>query len=185
MEMSSFNRDALIEACLFASLSFVSVSKLAEFLQCKESEVNESLNRLSEKYKNENSGLFLVNKEGEVSITTKPILGESVAAFLQTRRSGFLSNAALEVLAIAAYNQPVTKTYISQVRGVSSSEVVESLVEKDLLCENGQLDLPGRPMGYVTTKKFLMVFNLDSLEDLPPIEEFADLIKNGESEQQE
>lgn len=184
MEISNYNKDALIEACLFASLSFVSISKLADFLQCDENEVKASLDRLSEKYKNENSGLFLVNKEGEVSITTKPLLGEGVASFLQTRRAGFLSNAALEVLAIAAYNQPVTKTYISQVRGVSSSEIVESLVEKDLLCENGQMDLPGRPMGYVTTKKFLMVFNIDSLSDLPPIEQFAEHL-NKESDETE
>lgn len=172
MDITNYNRTALLEACLFASPSYVTVAKLAEFMECSEEEVLASVETLSSRYERENSGLCLINKEGNLTITTKPMLGEAVAYFLQTRRFGVLSNAAYEVLAIAAYNQPVTKTYISQVRGIASSEVVESLVEKGLLRESGRIDLPGRPMGYVTTEKFLTVFNLDSLDSLPVPEEF-------------
>lgn len=172
MDMSSFNRTAMVEACLFASPSYVTAAKLAEFLECSEEEILASADELAIRYDRESSGLCLINKEGSLTITTKAMLGEAVAYFLQTRRFGILSNAAYEVLAIAAYNQPVTKTYISQIRGIASSEIVESLVEKGLLRESGRIDLPGRPMGYVTTEKFLTVFNLDSLDSLPVPEEF-------------
>ena len=119
---------------------------------------------LSERYAREESGLSLIEKNGNYTVGTKIILGEAVARFLKSRKSPYLSPAALEVLSIAAYNAPVTKTYIAQIRGIPSSEIVESLVEKNLLRENGKLDLPGRPMSYVT---FLAVFGLDSLDDLP------------------
>ena len=167
MDITSFDRTALLEACLFASPSYVPVAKLADFFGCTQEEVLASADLLSDRYSRENCGLCLINKGGNLTVTTKPMLGEAVAFFLQTRRFGILSNAAYEVLAIAAYNQPVTKTYISQVRGIASSEVVESLVEKGLLRESGRFDLPGRPMGYVTTEKFLTVFNLESLDQLP------------------
>lgn len=171
MDIAAYDRSALLEACLFASPSFVAVDKLAEFLLCSEEEVLAAAEILKSRYQLETSGLSLILKGDKLVLTTKPMLGEAVAYFLQTRRFGALSNAAYETLAIAAYNQPVTKTYISQIRGVASSEIVESLVEKGFLKENGHLDLPGRPMGYVTTEKFLTVFHLDSLDDLPVPEE--------------
>ena len=82
-----------------------------------------------------------------------------------------LSPAALETLTIIAYNQPVTKGFVENVRGVDSSGVVNSLVEKDLLAEAGRLDLPGRPIAYKTTENFLRAFRLSSLKDLPPLPE--------------
>ena len=85
----------------------------------------------------------------------------------------------METLAITAYDQPVTKTYISQIRGVSSGEVVEALVEKGLLAEDGKVDLPGRPMSYITTDRFLTVFGLSDISKLPEADfmtdELADL----------
>lgn len=178
MDISLYNKTALLEACLFASPSFVPVDKLAEFLECTSEEVYALTDKLSEKYLREDCGLALVVKSGTVTLTTKAQLGECVAIFLQTRRYGALSNAAYEVLAISAYNQPVTKTYISQVRGIASSEIVENLVDKGFLKESGHLDLPGRPMGYVTTEKFLTVFNLESLDDLPMTEEMKEAAAN-------
>jgi segregation and condensation protein B len=77
----------------------------------------------------------------------------------------------MEVLTIAAYNQPVTKAFVEHVRGVDSSSVVNSLVEKDLLCETGRLNLPGRPVAYKTTDNFLRAFGLESLADLPSLPE--------------
>ena len=99
-------------------------------------------------------------------------------------RTPGLSNAAMEALAIVAYNQPTTKTYVSQVRGVASSEVIESLVDKDLLEPQGRLDLPGRPMSYGTTDKFLTVFGLESLDALPSRELFMEGLAGIQNEDQ-
>ncbi len=93
---------------------------------------------------------------------------------LEIRRGTPLSQAALEVLAIVAYNQPVTKSFVEQVRGVDSASVVNSLVEKGLLEEQGRLEIPGRPIAYGTSAHFLRCFSLNSLADLPPVEQFLD-----------
>ena len=90
---------------------------------------------------------------------------------LEIKRSSALSPAALEALTVVAYNQPVTKAFVESVRGVDSSGVVNSLVEKGLLCEAGRLELPGRPIAYVTTDNFLRAFGLSSIKDLPPLPE--------------
>ena len=88
---------------------------------------------------------------------------------LESRRTAPLSQAAMEVLAIIAYNQPVTKSFIEQVRGVDSKSIVNSLVEKGLVEEAGRLELPGKPLAYKTSPNFLRCFGLDSLEELPPV----------------
>jgi segregation and condensation protein B len=85
------------------------------------------------------------------------------------RRRTPLSNAALEVLSVVAYNQPVTKSFIEQVRGVDCSGVVTTLIEKGLIEERGRLELPGKPLLYGTTKNFLRCFNLSDLTELPPL----------------
>ena len=95
-----------------------------------------------------------------------------VRAALELKRNTPLSQAAMEVLAIVAYNQPVTKSFVEQVRGVDSASVVNSLVEKGLLEEQGRLEIPGRPIAYGTSAHFLRCFSLTSLADLPPVEQF-------------
>lgn len=162
------NITALIEGILFASAEPVSSEQLSQFLGIEEDEILAELIALQKQYEHDYHGFRLIRHDKDFRFSTKPEYGEDVALFLAKKRPQ-LSNAALEVLSIAAYNQPVTKPYISQIRGVSSSEVVEALEEKGLLQEDGRLDLPGRPMSYVTTDKFLTVFGLDSLADLPPL----------------
>lgn len=162
------NITALIEGILFASVEPVSSEQLATFLGIDEEEILTELIALQHTYEKEHHGFRLVRHDKDFRFSTKPEYGEDVALFLAKKRPQ-LSNAALEVLSIAAYNQPVTKPYISQIRGVASSEIVEALEEKGLLQEDGRLDLPGRPMSYVTTDKFLTVFGLDSLADMPPL----------------
>lgn len=157
---------AALEAILFASSAPVYVAKAASSLGVTEQEVLDAMEVIAAECRRPERGLQLVRKGDGFRFVTKPDLGTTVASFLAARRPS-LSNAAMETLAIAAYNQPITKTYISQIRGVSSSEIVDALVEKGLLEENGNLDLPGRPMSFVTTDKFLTVFGLDSLDDLP------------------
>ncbi len=173
---------AAISAILFASATPVEIMKLAAHFDVTIETIAEAMEEIKSKLDAADCGIRLKETDGRYSLSTKPEYGESTAVFLEQRRTAFLSNAALETLAIAAYNQPVTKTYVSQVRGVSSSEVLESLVDKGLLQEAGRLDLPGRPMSYVTTDKFLTVFGLDSLDSLPKQEMFDE---NDGTEQEE
>ena len=164
---------AVTEAILYASPLPVELEKLAAVLDVDEDAAVAVLDSIAADCQSESRGIELVRKNDTFMFVTKKELGQTVSLYLSSRRAN-LSNAAMEVLAIAAYNQPVTKTYISQVRGVSSSEIVEALVEKGLLTEDGKIDVPGRPMGYITTEKFLTVFNLESLDDLPQKEVLQD-----------
>jgi len=173
-----------ISSIIFSSTAPVEAMKLAAHFEVTVEAVTEAVNEIKDQLENSKLGIRLKEIDGRYSLSTKPEYGESTAAFLDQRRAAFLSNAALEVLAITAYNQPVTKAYVSQVRGVSSAEVLESLVDKGLLEEAGRLDLPGRPMSYITTDKFLTVFGLDSLEDLPNRDAYSsDVPEDAEGEQ--
>ncbi|MBQ1183187.1 MAG: SMC-Scp complex subunit ScpB, partial [Clostridia bacterium] len=102
-------------------------------------------------------------------LCTRKEFAENIRAVLDLRRKAPLSQAALEVLAVIAYNQPVTKAYVEQVRGVDCSGVVSTLVEKGLLEEKGRLELPGRPLLYGTTANFLRCFGLKNLDELPDV----------------
>ena len=164
------NLNALIEGILFAAGTDVDTDGLASFLGEEPEVIQTVLVSLEQKYAAEEHGIRLVRHETSCRFSTKPELGPEIALFLSTRRPS-LSSAAMEVLAIAAYNQPITKPYVSQIRGIASGEIIDSLVEKGLLREDGKLNLPGRPMAYVTTEKFLTVFGLESLADLPSLQE--------------
>ena len=110
----------------------------------------------------------MVKMEDRYQLCTKTEYASYVRRALDIRRNTPLSQAAMEVLAIIAYNQPVTKAFVEQVRGVDCSGVLSSLMQKDLLEERGRLELPGRPLLYGTTETFLRCFQLSSIEDLPP-----------------
>ncbi len=113
--------------------------------------------------------LQIIRLEDKCQLTTRGEYAPIIKQALEIRRNAPLSQAALEVLAIVAYNQPVTKAFIEQVRGVDSSGVVGSLAEKGLIEEAGRLELPGRPISYKTTPAFLRVFGISSLEQLPAL----------------
>ena len=123
--------------------------------------------RLSERHEDAASGISLIELDGCYQFCTKAYLAVYVKRALELRKTPPLSKASLEVLAIVAYNQPVTRAYVEQVRGVDSSSIIASLVEKGLLEEAGRLELPGRPICYQTTPNFLRTFGLSSLEELP------------------
>lgn len=173
---------AAIKAILFASVQPVEAPKLAALFEMELGEITDILEEIKTEFDGRDSGFRLVQTDMRYQFSTKREYGEIVASYLEQRRAAFLSNAALEALAIIAYNQPTTKTFVSQIRGVSSAEVVESLAEKGLIEENGRLDLPGRPMSYITTDKFLTVFGLEDLSGLPK----TDLIAgDGQDEEEE
>ena len=157
------------EAIVFASGDPVSVSHMAQVLEISESAMEELMDCLMEEYNQEGRGIRLVKLDGYVQMCTACEYGETVRKALEMRRNIPLSQAAMEVLAVIAYNQPVTKAYVEQVRGVDCSAVISGLAAKGLVEERGRLELPGRPLLYGTTPDFLRCLNIHSLQELPPL----------------
>ena len=158
-----------LEAMLFASGDPVEAAKLAEVLDIDIETVTKMLGHLSAMYDERESGLMLIRVDNKYQICTRECHSEEVRKLLEIKKNTPLSNAAFEVLAIIAYNKTVTRSFIEQVRGVDCSGPISSLVQKGLIEEKGRLDLPGRPLVYGTTDRFLRCFSLNSLEDLPEL----------------
>ena len=161
----------VVEAVLFASGEPVDTQRLCEAAELVKDELDEVISSLRQKYSQPDSGIELLKLNDSYQLATKQEYAACVKSALEIKKNSQLSPAALETLTIIAYNQPVTKGFVENVRGVDSSGVVNSLVEKDLLAEAGRLDLPGRPIAYKTTDNFLRAFRLSSLNDLPPLPE--------------
>ena len=160
---------AAVEAMLFAYAEPIGADKLAQALQLPTASVESALEALHERCQKEDSGLCLLHLNTHWQLATKTEFAECIRRVLDTRRSIPLGPAAMETLTVIAYNQPVSRAFIEQVRGVDSSSSVSGLLEKGLIEEAGRLDLPGRPVAFRTTDVFLRCFGLSSLEDLPPV----------------
>ena len=158
-----------IEAMLFAHAEPVTAARLAEVLEIEQPSVERVLLALRDDYSEPGRGLCLLQLEDAWQLATKNQYAPPVKRILDTRRNAPLSPAALEVLAVIAYNQPVSRSFIEQVRGVDSSSTVTKLLDKGLIEEAGRLDLPGKPVAFQVTDTFLRVFGLGSLADLPPL----------------
>lgn len=157
-----------IEAILFAGGEPVSMERIAQVLGVRTYVVEDAVAVLQEKYNTPFGGIHLLVLENSAQFCTNPAYAQPVRDALDLKRNIPLSQAAMEVLAVVAYNQPVTKAFVEQVRGVDCSGVIGSLVQKGLLEERGRLELPGRPLLYGTTDTFLRCFQLSSIEELPP-----------------
>lgn len=166
---SKKNIIAKIEAMLFASGDAVEASKLAEVLNLDLESVTKMLGHLEDKYDENENGIRLVRIDGKYQLCTREEYADDVRALLEIKKNTPLSPAAFEVLAIVAYNKTVTKSFIEQIRGVDCSGSIANLVQKGLIEEKGRLDLPGRPLVYGTTDRFLRCFSLNSLDDLPDL----------------
>ena len=158
-----------LEAVLFASGEPMSIDRLALVFEVKPAKVVEAAEALSEKLTEQKSGLTLLRLENTYQLATNEVYADYIKKAFDIKRKTPLSPAALEVLAVVAYNQPVTKAFIEQVRGVDCSGVISTLLEKELIEERGRLELPGRPLLYGTTKNFLRCFSLSDLSELPPL----------------
>ncbi len=165
--------DNMLEAVLFACGDPVPIERLCALIGADESEIEEAAGRLADFYSFEERGMRLIRLERSYQLVSAPEYFETVRLALETRRPPKLTQAAIEVLAIIAYYQPVTRTYIEQVRGVDSSYTVSVLTERGLIEPCGRLDVPGRPMQFKTTDTFLRSFGLKSLEELPSIGDAA------------
>ncbi|MGN0649564.1 MAG: SMC-Scp complex subunit ScpB [Oscillospiraceae bacterium] len=174
---------ATIEAVLFASGDPIELSKLSEAAEIEEETVVRLVERLNDRYTEQESALYITKLGQSYQMTTRPQFAKAVKAALETRRQQPLSQAAMEVLAIVAYNQPVTKSFVGEIRGVDSSGVVNSLVERGLLEEYGRLELPGRPIAYKTSESFLRCFGLNGIDQLPAIPNSTDQINLDEYEE--
>lgn len=160
--------ECAVEAILFAAGYPVKYEKLAEVIGLSERDIRNLIENMSHGYRDR--GIQLLMFPDACQLSTKEIFAPYIREALGIKRGGNLSNSSLEVLAVVAYNQPVTRSYIDIIRGIDSSYAVTSLLDKGLIQAVGRLDAPGRPMLYGTTEKFLRVFGLSSLADLPETE---------------
>lgn len=163
------NLVSTLEAMLFAAGDPVEPAKLAEVLDIDIETIEKMLDYLGAQYDERGSGLMLIRVDNKYQICTREKYSEEVRKLMEIKKNAPLSNAAFEVLAVIAYNKTVTRSFIEQVRGVDCSGPISSLVQKGLIEEKGRMDLPGRPLIYGTTDRFLRCFSLNSLDDLPDL----------------
>lgn len=166
--------ESTLEAVLFAAGDAVSIDRLCEVLELPRETVLEAARELSSRYDFEQRGLMLRRIADKLQLCSRPMYAEAVRRVTETRKNASLSPAALEVLTIIAYRQPVTRAFIDQLRGVDSGGTLSSLAEKQMIEEAGRLEVPGRPILYRTTEHFLQAFALESLDDLPALPAFTD-----------
>ena len=176
-----------IEAILFAAGYPMRYDKLAEVLGLSVKDVKNMVREMAKHFEEEETshGIILLQFPTTCQLTTKEKYAPYIREALGIRRGGNLSASSMEVLAIVAYNQPVTRSFVDLVRGVDSSYAVTSLLDKGLIEAAGRMDAPGRPMLYVTTDKFLRVFGLNSLDELPETEALSVAAAQAESEAEE
>ncbi len=170
------NKKAILEGILFVSGDDgVSVNQIKEVLEIEDEEVDKLINLLKEEYDKEDRGITLAYLGNRYKLTTKKEHKDYYKKLVEDAESNTLSNAALETLAIIAYNGPVTRLDVDKVRGVYSGQMIRKLVSKGLIEDKGRSELPGRPILYDTTDMFLDFFGLSSKSDLPSMDTF---IKN-------
>ncbi len=169
--MKLIDLESVIEGILFVSGEPVSIGRLALVLDTEEETVTQACVKLRDMYVFERRGIRLVFLDKAVQLCSSPEYAETIRLALEARKPPKLSQQAMEVLAIIAYFQPVTKTYIEQIRGVDSSYTVGVLVNRGLIETCGRLSVPGRPLLYQTTQAFLRTFGVSSLDELPELPE--------------
>ncbi len=158
-----------VEAVLFAVAEPIPAERIAMAVGIDKQLAVSLLEDIQGELDERESGVCLLRYEDRYQLATRPVYADFVTKALDTRRNAPLSQAALEVLALVAYNQPVSRSFIDGVRGVDSSSPVQSLLSKNLIAEAGRLDLPGRPVSFKTTDVFLRCFGLRSLAELPSV----------------
>lgn len=169
----------ILEALIFVSEEPIKLKQLAEILpEETEGEIEQALLELGEDYDMRSGGLELREVAGGWRISTKPCYHEQIRTYLKSKPSAKLSLAALETLAVIAYKQPVTIPEILEIRGVSSSSAIKTLLDRRLISPRGRKECVGRPVMYGTSKEFLLQFGLKDLTELPSVEDFEELLTN-------
>lgn len=163
---------SMIEAILFAAGRPVTQKELVLSLEISEEDIENIIANMQEEYKQETRGIEIIKINQSYQLCTKKELQEFILPVVDKRNKPNLSNAALETLAIVAYNPKITRPEIEAIRGVSADACVYKLMEYGLIEEAGKVDLPGKPMSYRTTDDFLRMFGYSSLEELPELPKY-------------
>ena len=184
------NKEAVLEGLLFVvGDDGLTMSQIKDILSLNDEEAKEIIISLREKYEQEDRGIRINFLGNTFKLTTKKEHKEYYQKLLENPETNVLSQSALETLAIIAYNEPITRLTVDEIRGVSSREMIKKLVAKGLIKEIGRSELPGRPILYQTTSEFLDYFGLSSKEDLPKfdtiVEEITDSVDLYESKYKE
>jgi len=167
LELHAYERR--VEAIIFAAGDPIEIAKISQALDIQENIVKHCIDNIRDRYAANKSPFDMVYLGGAAQMCTLPEYADCIRAALVLRRGAPLSQAAFEVLATIAYNQPVTRSFVEQVRGVDCSGVMRSLTDKGLIEEAGRLQIPGKPIAYRTTQVFLRSFGLAGLEQLPDL----------------
>lgn len=170
------NLTSIIEAILFASGNAVPLSLVAEKLNVTKQEIDCAIEELKEKY-NDEGGQILLLFNGKAQFSTNPLFKDSVSAVLNQIKEKELTKAILECAAIIAYKQPITRTELEVIRGVSSDYAIRTLLELQMIEPVGRKDAVGKPVLYGTTDTFLKRFKLNSLSDLPDYDDLMQSLK--------
>ena len=166
---------AVLEGLLFVvGEDGLTLDQIEEVLELNEEEVKELVNNLKHSYESDDRGLRIDFLGNRLKLTTKFEHRKYYQKLLENPETNILSQAALETLAIIAYNEPLTRIEVDKIRGVSSGQMVRKLVAKGFVKESGRSDLPGRPILYETTNDFLDYFGLSSIEELPDMEKYIE-----------
>lgn len=160
---------AAAEAVLFSVGEPIELERIAAALEIESESTEQLLMNLSASLDERGSGICLLKLGNKYQLSSRAQFAPQIRSVLEVKRNAPLSQAAFEVLAVIAYNQPVTKSFVEQVRGVDCSGVIATLCQKKLIEEKGRLDLPGRPLLYGTTSEFLRCFSVSALEELPEL----------------
>lgn len=176
--MHNKNLKSVIESLLFAWGEPLNVNEISKLLNLKPFVIKQTVDDMVREYdENPERGLVIQQFGSSYQLTTKKKNFEFIQSLMQTSVNKSLSSAAMETLSIIAYKQPVTKVEIELIRGVKSSYVIKSLLDKSLIKEVGKLDKPGRPSLYATTDEFLRHFGIKSIAELPELKEEAEIIE--------
>lgn len=165
---------ACAEGILFVSEGIVKARDISSVLEITERKVYEIIELLEKEYIDENRGFILKKVAGGFRLCSNPALSEILIKFIKSNIRAHLSQAALETLAIISYRQPVTRTQVAEIRGVRTDSVILTLVDKGLIKEAGKLKEPGNPILYKITDRFLELLGIESLKDLPPLEDIKE-----------
>ncbi|HMS33614.1 MAG TPA: SMC-Scp complex subunit ScpB [Ignavibacteria bacterium] len=177
----------IVESIIFASEEEITSKQIKDIidksgLRISLAEVEESVSSLNDEYQTGNKSFEILKIAGGFSFATKKEYGRFIGRLFEDKQRKKLSPSALETLAIIAYKQPITRSEMEFIRGVNVDYIVNSLLEKEMITIHGRADAPGRPILYGTTKNFLKVLGLNSLEDLPKLKEINEILKNQEIE---
>lgn len=177
--MTSDELRPIVESLIYVSEEPITVKQLAALLEGETiDDIQNSVEQLAEEFNARGGGLELRHLAGGYRITTRPEFSEYVRRYLKSQPSAKLSLAALETLAVIAYKQPITIPEILEIRGVTSTSAIKTLLDRRLIVAKGHKQVVGRPMLYGTSKDFLIHFGLNDLSELPNLEDFEDLMSS-------